>query len=54
MNINIDNSKAIFLAAQEIMETTGQLWVNFGGEDIYIPELLAQIEKLQNKEKLRD
>lgn len=51
ININTENSAAIISAAQEIMDTTGQLWVTLGDEEYYIPELIEQLKKLQRLER---
>ncbi len=54
MNINSENSSAIILAAQEIMDTTGQLWVTVGDDEVYIPELIEQLKLLQKHNILND
>lgn len=46
IKLNIQNSAAIILAAQEIMDTTGQLWVTLGDDEYYIPELIEQLKSL--------
>jgi len=45
IKLNLENSAAIISAAQEIMDT-GQLWVSLDGEEIYIPELIQQLQSL--------
>lgn len=54
MNITLENSSAIILAAQEIMDTTGQLWVTIGGDEVYIPELIEQLRLLEKHNILND
>jgi hypothetical protein len=44
IKLNTENSAAIMLAAQEIMDS-GQLWVTLDGEEIYIPELIKELSK---------
>lgn len=50
ININVENRVAIIMAAQEIMDTTGQLWVTIGDDDVYIPELINELQELLKKE----
>lgn len=45
IKLNIENSAAVVLAAQEIM-ADGQLWVTLGDEEYYIPELIEQLQSL--------
>lgn len=45
IKLNTENSAAIILAAQEIMED-GQLWVSVNGEEVYIPELIEQLRSM--------
>lgn len=44
IKINEENSISVMQAAQEIIETTGQLWVIINNESIYIPELIEQLK----------
>ena len=46
IKLNTENSAAIILAAQEIMDT-GQLWVTLGDDEYYIPELIEQLQLLE-------
>lgn len=45
IKLNTENSAAIILAAQEIMDN-GQLWVSVDGEEVYIPELIEQLRSI--------
>lgn len=45
IKLNTENSAAIILAAQEIMDN-GQLWVSVNGEEVYIPELIEQLQSI--------
>lgn len=54
INLNEENSTAVILAAQEIIDTTGQLWVTLGDDEYYIPELIAQLIQLLNHNTLND
>lgn len=45
IKLNVENSAAIMLAAQEIMDT-GQLWVTLGDDEYYIPELIEELKSL--------
>lgn len=49
IKLNSENSAAIMLAAQEIMDT-GQLWVTLGDDEYYIPELIEQLKTLEEVE----
>lgn len=46
----MENSNAVLLAAQEIMEL-GELWVTIGDEEFYIPELIAQLKHLEDNDE---
>lgn len=54
IKINKENSKALLLAAQEIFDTTGQLWVTIDGDEIYIPELIKQLKQLHKHDSYND
>lgn len=43
MNVII-NIKEVINVAKEIVDTTGRLWVNVAGEEIYLPELINELE----------
>jgi len=45
IKLNAENSVAIISAAQEIMDN-GQLWVAVDGEEVYIPELIEQLQSI--------
>lgn len=45
IKLNIENSAAIILAAQEVM-STGQLWITIGDDEYYIPELIEQLQSI--------
>lgn len=45
IKLNIENSAAIILAAQEVM-STGQLWITIGDDEYYIPELIEQLQSM--------
>ena len=50
IKLNVENSAAIISAAQEIMDTTGQLWVTLGDDTYYIPELIQQLQTLAEQD----
>ncbi len=50
IKLNVENSSAIISAAQEIMDTTGQLWVTLGDDTYYIPELIQQLQTLAEQD----
>ncbi len=45
IKLNTENSAAIILAAEEIMDG-GELWVTLGDDTYYIPELIEQLKSL--------
>lgn len=45
IKLNAENSAAIISVAQEIMDN-GQLWVAVDGEEVYIPELIEQLQSI--------
>ena len=53
-NINTENGMTIMLVAQEILETTGQLWITLGDEEYYIPELIVQLKTLLKYSQAND
>lgn len=48
MNLNTENMATIMLVAEELIED-GQLWVKIDQEEIYLPELIEEIQKLQKQ-----
>lgn len=51
--IDIEKSAAIILAAEEIIDTTGQLWVTLGDDEYYMPELIRELKELANYKTTR-
>lgn len=52
IKLNLENSAAIISAAQEIMDN-GQLWVSLDGEEVYIPELIEQMQSLIESDEIK-
>ena len=52
IELNTENSPAIILAAQEMLDN-GQLWISIAGEDFYIPELILQLKNLEQNNNLK-
>lgn len=52
IKLNTENSAAIILVAQEIMDN-GQLWVSVDGEEVYIPELIEQLRSIIELDNLK-
>jgi hypothetical protein len=50
IKLNTENSAAVMLAAQEIMDT-GQLWVTLGDDEYYIPELIEELKTFEEDNK---
>ncbi len=47
INIDTSNVKILLLVAEEIRDTTGQLWLKIYGEDLYLPELIEKLKMIQ-------